>query len=424
MVSIFLVFEFASSFRVEIMATLQSMVCIPSFAEATLSTWYSFIRALSIIDAGPLLGITTAAIIRNWESFSPESQDQATKILEYLLVDNGRDIRPHIETAVSLGDREKLKRCSRAIRRLRNSSMDLLENLLTRCSSENVNMAVQSLSELKEYLLRCRSTMEGYMIGDVFNPLLARTMKVLFNAACREGDGTEELRSWAYDCIGIIGALDPDRLDLQSGNQNLMVMHNFEDEDEAMWFTLYLISDVLVSAFRSTTDLKYQRHLAYAIQELLKQCGFTNVLVKGGAHSVPTKVRNRWKMLSQDVIETVAPLLEGRFTIQSKPLVVPKFPIYTNSPTYREWVQTWTAYLIGCVQSPRASRIFEVFRPPIRNQDVRVAKQILPHLIITISQSEGDFDHITREIVAVLQDQIDSVDGTSNPRKALSAQVS
>ncbi|KAH7344042.1 hypothetical protein B0J17DRAFT_625622 [Rhizoctonia solani] len=407
----------------QIMATLQSMICIPDLSEATLSTWFHFIQTLSLLDAGSLLGVTTATVVRYWSKITPEAKEWAVKILEYLVVNNGRDIRQHIDTAVSFSPVDDLKHFNKPVKRLRSTSKDPLETLLARCRNENMNVAVQSLDELRSYLLKHRATIEGYMVGDVFSPWLGRTMKVLFEAACREGDGCEALHALAYECIGIVGALDPDRLDMQSGTQDQMVMHNFEDEDEAVWFTMHLISDVLVSAFRSTTDLKYQRHLAYAIQELLKQCGFTNALVKNGSQSIPSKVRARWKSLSPEVVETVGPLLEGRFTIQSKNPVVPQFPIYSNSPTYREWVQTWTAYLISCVQNPRAAKIFEVFRPPIRNQDVRVAKQILPHLIIAVSQSEGDLSHITQEIVTVLKDQIDSADGTSNPRKTLSAQT-
>ncbi|CAE6445919.1 unnamed protein product [Rhizoctonia solani] len=407
----------------QIMATLQSMICIPDLSEATLSTWFHFIQTLSLLDAGSLLGVTTATIVRHWDKIAPEAKAWAVRILEYLIVDNGRDIRQHIDTAVSFSPIDDLKRFNKPVKRLRNSSKDPLETLLARCRNENMNVAVQSLAELKSYLLKHRATIEGYMVGDVFSPWLGRTMKVLFEAACREGDGCEALHALAYECIGIVGALDPDRLDMQSGSQDQMVMQNFEDEDEAVWFTMHLISDVLVSAFRSTTDLKYQRHLAYAIQELLKQCGFTNALVKNGSQPISSKIRSRWKSLTPEVIETVGPLLEGRFTIQSKNPVVPQFPIYSHSPTYREWVQTWTAYLISCVQNPRAAKIFEVFRPPIRNQDVRVAKQILPHLIIAVSQSEGDLSHITQEIVTVLKDQIDSADGTSNPRKTLSAQT-
>ncbi|CCO31653.1 ataxia telangiectasia and Rad3 related [Rhizoctonia solani AG-1 IB] len=399
------------------------MIRIPELSEATLSTWHSFIETLLIVDAVSLLGVTTATIVRHWNDITPKAKEWAIKILEYLIVNNGRDIRQHIDSVVSFSPVDDLRRYNKPIKQLRTSSKDHLEVLLARCRNENMNVAVQSVEELKAYLLKHRATIEGYMVGDVFSPWLGRTMKVLFEAACREGDGCEALHKIAYECIGMVGALDPDRLDIQHGGQDQMVMHNFENEEETVWFILNLISDVLVSAFRSTTDLKYQRHLAYAIQELLKQCGFTNSLVKTGSQSVPTKIRTRWKNLSPEVIETVGPLLEGRFTIQSKPPIIPQFPIYSHSPTYREWIQTWTAYLISCVKNVNAAKIFEVFRPTIRNQDVRVAKQILPHLIIAISQSEEDFSHITQELVTVLRDQIDSADSVSTPRKTLSAQT-
>lgn len=410
------------------MATLQTTLATPGLAEEALSTWSSFIKTLTLIDAAPLLSVTTAAISANWQTFSPACKECATKILEYLVVENGRDVRGHIETAVSLTHIPELRGYNHAVKRLRDSTSrsppKSLETLLKRSSNENMTVAIQSLVELRNFILESRNVVEDYMIGDVFNPLLARMMKVLFSAACREGDGSERLRSIAYECIGLVGALDPDRFDLQPDGQGLMVMHNFEDEDEAMWFTVCLISDVLVTTFRSTTDLKYQRQLGYAIQELVKQCGFTTALLKNSAHSVPSKVRNRWRTLSQEVVETISPLLEGRFSVQSKPPVTPQFPIYAHSSTHREWIQTWTAYLISCVRNPRAAQIFEVFRPAIRNSDVRVAKLILPHLIITISQSDGEIDHILQEIIAVLRDQVDSTDGVSDPRKALSAQVS
>ncbi|KAG8747053.1 serine/threonine-protein kinase M1 [Ceratobasidium sp. 414] len=406
----------------QIMATLQSMLRIDELAEATLSTWYSFIRTLNLLEAAPLLGVTTAAIAANWSKFSLGSREWAIKTLNYLVVDNYRDTRSHAKTAVSLAHIPELKAFNKTMKKLR-ADIDPLENLLVRSSNENMTVATQSLAELRVYISDQRSTIEEYMDGDAFNPLLTRAMKVLFDAACREGEGSEELRSIAYECIGIIGALDPDRLDLQANNRGLMVMHNFEDEDEALWFTINLISEVLVGAFKSTTDLKYQRHLGWAIQELAKQCGFTSALLKSSSNSVPSKVRNRWRLLSQEVIETIGPFLEGRFTLQAKPLAVPAFPIYTHSLTHREWIQTWTAYLIGRLENPRASKIFEAFLLPIRNQDVRVAKQILPHLIVTISQSSEDLGHLLEEIVAVLQDQVDSPDAGSDPRKALSAQT-
>ncbi|KAG9127763.1 serine/threonine-protein kinase M1 [Ceratobasidium sp. 392] len=406
----------------QIMATLQSMLRIDELAEATLSTWHSFVKTLTLLEAAPLLGITTAAIAASWPRLSPESKEWAVKILNYLVVENHREIKSHADTAVSLVHIPELKVFNKTMKKLRTQA-NPLDHLLTRSSNENMTVATQSLSELRTYISDQRTTIEEYMDGDAFNPLLNRAMKVLFDAACREGEGCEEMRSIAYECIGIIGALDPDRLELQANSGGSMVMNNFEDEEETLWFTVGLISNVLVSAFKSTTDLKYQRHLGWAIQELVKQCGFTTALLKGTTSSVPSKTRARWKSLSREVVETIAPFLEGRFSMQAKQPAAPSFPIYAHSPTHREWIQTWTGYLITRLENPRAFKIFEAFLLPIRNQDVRVAKQILPHLVITISQSSEDLGHLLQEIVAVLQDQVDSLDAVSDPRKALSAQT-
>ncbi|KAG8694478.1 serine/threonine-protein kinase M1, partial [Ceratobasidium sp. 395] len=406
----------------QIMATLQSMLRISDLAEATLSTWHSFIKTLALFDAAPLLGVTTAAIGANWHGFSSESKEWAIKILNYLVVDNHRDIRDHIPIAVSLTHIPELKAFNKTMKKIRGQT-DSLDNLLVRSSNENMTVATQSLDELRTYISDQRADIEKYMDGDAFNPLLTRAMNVLFKAACREGEGSEQLRPIAYECIGIIGALDPDRLDLQAIDQSFTVRSNFTDEDEALDFTVYLISEVLVSAFKSTTDLKYQRHLGWAIQELVKQCKFTTGLMKNSGTSVATKIRARWRLLSQEVIETILPFLEGRFTMQAKKPTEPAFPIYAHSPTHREWIQTWTAYLITRLENPRAFKIFEAFLLPIRNQDVRVAKQILPYLVITISQSSEDLSHLLNEIIAVLQDQVESSDAVSDPRKALSAQT-
>ncbi|KAG1764780.1 FAT domain-containing protein [Suillus placidus] len=76
--------------------------------------------------------------------------------------------------------------------------------------------------------------------------------------------------------MGILGAVDPDRCDLKSADTKMIVRNNFEDELEAKSFAMHVIQDVLVDAFRSTSDIKYQGHLAYTIQELLT--GWQSVL--------------------------------------------------------------------------------------------------------------------------------------------------
>jgi serine/threonine-protein kinase ATR len=182
----------------------------------------------------------------------------------------------------------------------------------------------------------------------------------------------------------------------------------------------------LVGAFRSTSDIRYQSHLAYAIQELLSFCKFTPALVTTtGTASIPLKVRNRWSSLPEHVHETVTPLLGSRYALTMKPLSVPNHPIYPHQPTYREWIQLWTSHLITKASGETAQVIFGVCCSAARNKDVSVAHHLLPHLVlnILISGDAEDVRNIRSELLAVLEDQVSSESDSTADKRLLSAQA-
>ena len=179
--------------------------------------------------------------------------------------------------------------------------------------------------------------------------------------------------------------------------------------------------------FVRQSDIKYQSHLAYSIQELLRFCKFTPALVASGSTtSVPLKVRHRWNSLPKHVLETVTPLLEARFTLNQKSAAKLAHPIYPNQSTYREWIQIWTGHLITRASGATAQTIFSVFRSAVRNKDVGVAHHLLPHLVlnILISGNEEDAQAIRNELLVVLEDQVNPDSATTADKKLLSAQVS
>jgi hypothetical protein len=63
--------------------------------------------------------------------------------------------------------------------------------------------------------------------------------------------------------VGPPGLFDPYQLISSSSPTTIAVI-----------FALHLIQGLLIGVFRSTNDIKYQSHLAYRIQELLKFCQF------------------------------------------------------------------------------------------------------------------------------------------------------
>ncbi|KAJ7506601.1 hypothetical protein B0H11DRAFT_1706690 [Mycena galericulata] len=414
----------------QIMATFQTMIGIPELSEVTLQSWHIFLSTPTPQDIGPHVGPTSAAFVSSWSTFSAAGRELARKSLEYIIVDIGPKLGSYLDEVIDLTPVPELDAARNRLKDLRAtwSPKEELQKILDRAWSDNLTVAVQTLAELKNLMLKKRKDfVNGLASGDIFDPLVGQILAALFAAACREGDGTDTLRLLAFECIGALGALDPDRFEISTNGSTMIMLSNFTNEDDSMAFALHLIQDLLVGAFRSTSDIRYQSQLAFCIQELFKFCKFTPALVATGNNSaVPIKVRNRWNSLHKHVVETAAPLLEGRFAVPS--YTAPQnltHPIYPCHSTYREWIQWWSVHLITRASGPTAQIIFGVFRQAVRNKDVVVAHHLLPHLVlnILISGDENDAENIRKELLVVLEDQVDPDSRSSEDKKLLSAQV-
>lgn len=405
------------------------MVGIPELAEVTLESWHNFLSTLGPDEVGPHVGPTSATLVSLWPQLSPRGQEVARQAFGYIIHEAGPNLGKHLDEVVDFIDIPELQELHDELTTLRGSwtPKQKLQRILERSSSDNLTMAAQSLGELKVFMLTEQNDfIRDLASGDMFDPLVGQILAALLAAACRDGDGTDTLKLLAFECIGVLGAVDPDRCEIGFNDPRMIVLRNFTDEGESVMFAMHLIKDLLVGAFRSTSDIIYQSHLAYSIQELLRFCNFTPSLVAAGNNNaVSLKVRARWNSLPKQVLETVTPLLEARFSIQLRSLSDLKHPIYPDQRTYREWIQNWTAHLITKASGPTAQTIFSVFRAVVRNKDVGVAHHLLPHLIlnILISGNSEDTQNIRSELLVVLQDQIDLQSTSTAEKKLFSAQV-
>ncbi|CDO73801.1 hypothetical protein BN946_scf185015.g130 [Trametes cinnabarina] len=413
----------------QVMATLQTMLVVPEFSDAALQSWHSFLATLDPTDIGPHVGPTSASFVASWSLFSARGREAAKQCLDYMVLHRGQELGPHLSEVADLSSIPELAETNEALAHLRAawSPQQRLRALMDRLESESLAVAIQSAVELKAFLTEANEDyIRSLTFGDAFDPLVGFLVSAVYRAACRDGEGTDTLRDLAFDCIGIVGAIDPDRFELRVDDNRMIMLSNFTDESESMSFALHLIQDVLVGAFRSTSDIKYQSYLAYAIQQLLQFCKFTPDLIKPhGSHPPNLKVRKRWNSLPKHVLETVSPLLESRFSLETRPLPPLSYPIYPGQSTYRQWVQAWTSDLIQKVSEPRAMQIFQVFTAVVRNKDVGVAHHLLPHLVLNVLAS-GDSDNagaIRTEILAVLEDQVNPDSQSSPDKKLLSAQT-
>ncbi|KAI0268140.1 hypothetical protein BC834DRAFT_678146 [Gloeopeniophorella convolvens] len=413
----------------QIMATLQVMISVEELSDVTLDAWFTFLKTMNPPDALAQAGPTSASLLTYWQSFSPRGQDTAKNILHHLVLDLGRSDDPDCLCDVAdLSSVPALLDVREAVRATRRewSLEQRIHKLLDRISSDNLTVTLQALKEFKALLSKQKHVIQNFASGNTFDPSTGRMLRVLSSVAARDAEGMEEIRLLAFECLGAVGALDPDRFDFGASDPRIIVLKDYTDEEESILFAIHLIKDVLVSAFRSTSDMGYQTNLAYAIQELLKFCQFNSLLASSGRYttSASLKTRARWDNLPKHVLETITPLLESRYRIKEKPLPTFDLPIYPQNGTYREWLQQWTTSLISEVKG-EAQKVFHPFRSVVRNKDVGVAHHLLPHLVlhVLISGGEDTALGIRSEIMAVLQDQVNEQSSSSADKKLFSAQA-
>jgi serine/threonine-protein kinase ATR len=411
------------------MVTLQGNLNKEPLRLVTLETWHTFLSVLRFKDIVPHVGPSTAAFVTAWDSFSPAERTLAAEIIRYCVVENAQFTGPVLDDIVNLDKIEELKEAAAKLREKRKDwhDIDYIRNVIRRAADENVTISIRALEELRALLLK-RDQITQLASGDAFDPVVGELVGILVQSAARDGDNVTDLRDVSLDCLGIIGALDPDRFSLRAEDASMTIKDNLDSLEEAQAFAVHLLVDLIVGAFKATNDTRYQENLAYAIQELSRFCGFTKDLIdKSGAKGGPVgvKTRERWQRIPAQKQVTIGDMLDTKYVLRPVPEKTYERPIYASCPTYREWIQKWTSDLIPRTSEGHARQIFDVFRVVIKSSDVHIARHLLPHLVLNVLLS-GDGEaraDISAEMRAVLVDQVDPQGTFPADRRLLSAQV-
>jgi serine/threonine-protein kinase ATR len=418
----------------QIMATLQTSVTVPGLELATLTAWDGLARTMKFADLAPFVGQTSAAFASMWGQFHEAERTLARKILEYLVVDHVRDMGEHVNEMANLASLHGLQGIQDRINaEHREASIDTkLRYILARVASENQSVCLQGLKDIKTVIERdYTESMTKFVSGDLFDPVIGKIIKTVIAAAHRAGDAWNNVRDAAYEVLGLLGAVDPDRCEMPPANPGFVLHRNFEESNETIEFVIHLISSILAGSYQASNDTRHQSALAFAIQELLKYCNFTKEVLDKRSQNVSARIRVKWALFPQSVVEIIAPLLDTKYAIFGVlPDKASTRPIYKTMSSFRDWIKTWTLDLIAHVENKDARRIFETFSSIIKLGDLAVARRVLPHvalhLIIAskLNRSVASAaDNIRQEIISVLSDQIDSRSLYTADARLLCAQV-
>lgn len=439
-----------SGFTPQIMATLQTSLRHAELRGPALEAWAAFVQSSRWADLGPFIGQISATFVHYWDEMTGDERDIAASILDEItksLKEFDSRHRWQVADLTGLG-LESLDAARQVLEKARSSAtlVDRLGHLVDRIVSENEFVSAQGLKELRHLLAAAHfppahyprpsstsaqgSQMHDLLAGDIFDPIIGRLLKAILSAAMRGSDSAELVRGLAFDCLGQLGAVDPDRCEVPSDAAPMVLAKNFASSDESADFAIHLVVDGLVGAFRSTNDTKHQHYLAYTIQELLRFCRFDQSLLAAnqgsGKHSVSPRVKKRWEGLPKSILNTITPLLGSRFSMTGVNERATLLPVYTHNTTFSGWISAWTLHLISQADYKDARTIFGAFIGVIRNSDIGVALKLLPHLALHVVLSDKDGSRsveVRDEITAVLTDQVNRGSAFSPEGRQLTAQA-
>ena len=109
-------------------------------------------------DTGALIGPTRAAIVASWFTFSKSGRELAYPALEGIVSTMRNRIQQHCTDIVDLSVISELGPLARQLKELRGTQtpQEELQHIFDQSSSGNLTVAMQSLGELKSFMLNQR----------------------------------------------------------------------------------------------------------------------------------------------------------------------------------------------------------------------------------------------------------------------------
>jgi serine/threonine-protein kinase ATR len=182
-------------------------------------------------------------------------------------------------------------------------------------------------------------------------------------------------------------------------NQISTQLVGLETKSEVNDFIISILERYLVPSFKSANSSKRHSLVAYTIQELLKLLNFTPAIL-GDIRQ--TDSRQLWKSFSKDVIVTLEPLLESRYSINQPECVTTIIhPIFSKVENHKDWIRQWIFKLCTLIPQDFTKDVFNIIIVLINDYDTTLATLVFPALFFhALSTSESN--HILEECLCVL----------------------
>jgi serine/threonine-protein kinase ATR len=394
----------------QVRACLQYAIEQPDLCEIAWSAWISLLPNLESDDIALIADQTFALAIRYWDALSPESQQLThTRIAEMIKVHN-TTINDIVMLLPSLSHIPLLSKFGMEIERLQSleSPEGRFKAFAKRLKGESPIVVNQALRELVLFLEAHQGLVHDAAVSEQPEQWLSDLVRALLDATASMANANEEVAELCGKCLGLVGCLDPDRVDASKLTKPMLVMSNFEQAGETTDWVVAFLENVLVKAFKSARNARAQGFLAYVMQELLRFCEFTETAALRPRATQGTTVAQRWQDMPEHVRTTLTPFLTSRYFTNVTTMASDRsYPDFSREINHSTWLRALAFDLMFKAKGDNPKMVFPLLARIIRGHDLSIAAFLLPYALTnvvlggTVAETKG----IQDEISAVLKDQ-------------------
>ncbi|KAI9786756.1 MAG: serine/threonine-protein kinase M1 [Peltula sp. TS41687] len=396
----------------QIGACLQSAMEMDDLRDQAFSVWATMMMTLEEDDLRLMVENTFSIVVSIWNSLEPNTKERAIIMVTHLfenhptLIDEKIGLLPSLQSIPGLSNVEEVFQTFKSQVEKRQN----FQAFIQRCQHENVTVVSQALKELLPYLRENQSFLHQMAVSEQPDPIVSELMRVLLDACVKLASERPEVADHCAQCIGIIGCLDSNRIEAIREDQDILLLNNFENSEEAVNWAIFFLREILVKAYMSATNPRSHGLLGYVMQELLQFCGLDTNVIHRGLDIQNNASYRRWIALPEAVRNCLTPFLTSHYMMTRYiPMDECVYPIFPEKPTHSLWLRTFVALLLRKGMGHNAERLFPVCSHIIR-QDISIANFLLPYVVLNVivGRTEDEAEEVGRELLLVLKYQVDT----------------
>ncbi|KAG8530063.1 uncharacterized protein KY384_005545 [Bacidia gigantensis] len=366
----------------QVSSCLRSAIGQADLINDAFEAWIVMINLLPEDDLSALVEPTLALIVQHWESIDSTLQMHVYDMVACLFKSKEILIRDIAATLPSLAQVPLLSKYEQDLAKLKaqNGVKHHFQTFSQRCQSENPTVVDKALKELALYLEREQSFLHTHANSEQPDALIGNLLRSLLDTAVLFSNSDANIAALCAQCLGMVGCLDPTRVEAAREKKEILVLSNFTQEDEIRDFIITFLGEVLSKAFLSATNSRSQGFLAYAMQELLAIGDFQESARPRPHEGHYDSNYQRWADLPESTRTLLTPFLDSKYFVTAGTTQTScVYPIFKKDVSHAQWLRLFTFDLLKKeTGKDMVGRLFAVLSRIIRLQDIAIATFLLP----------------------------------------------